>query len=736
MNRVDADFTRELTGIVGEDRVRDDARECRRYSTDIGVMPRLVRPFVNSGTAGAVVRPRDEQDVSKIVQAAARRGIAVTPRGASTSGYGGVLPREGALVIDMSGLDHVLHIDIEDLEVTCQAGAIWEEVQYELEKSGLELRLYPSSYPSSTVGGWLAQGGSGFGSFEYGTFKENVTSARIVDASGNIHDLGPDEVRDTVADAEGITGIIVQVTFKVRPLEPTEVRLVSLPDVASLDRALRLIRDEETPIWSLTFLNPASVELKHRLPLRTCHEYEREELAELADLERGLPVSYLVLVAFPRSRSTVVDAVIDKITALGDAMLLSREEAELEWGERSNSMKLKRIGPSIIPTEVMVPLDELAQVLVEIDDKIRQPFVLEGMYGRGGNIVLLGYIPHDERTFAFNPAFALSLSVIAIARRHGGSAYSTGLYFRSQAPDLLGRDRLDQLKQVKREQDPRGILNPGKVLAYPDGKGGALDRLMGMASSLEGVIRPIANAAKPPVLGAGKMPEERNGVPGEVEYSALACARCGYCVHTCEQYTGRGWESHSPRGKYALIKDIHEGRDKWDHEATSTVMKCTTCERCDFRCQLQLPVQQSSMVLRGKLVEEHEQGTFPPFEMMAASLEGEGDIWAGKRGHRDAWLPEDVRSRLADSSEILYFAGCTASYVENDIAEATVRLLLDSGYNVTYMGNEEQCCGIPMKMAGKWELFEREHRRCPQAGREDHRHLLSGMRTCLEGDVP
>ncbi len=75
--------------------------------------------------------------------------------------------------------------------------------------------MYPSSYPSSSVGGWLAQGGSGFGSFEYGTFKENVISARVALPTGEVKEFSGTELMHLVADAEGITGIITEVEFRV-----------------------------------------------------------------------------------------------------------------------------------------------------------------------------------------------------------------------------------------------------------------------------------------------------------------------------------------------------------------------------------------------------------------------------------------------------------------------------------------------------------------------------------------
>lgn len=717
MGRVSQDFVQQLVDIVGEGRVSADPRECRLYSRDIGVMPSLIGPFVNTGTAGAVVRPRTEDDIVAILRKAGEHAVPVVPRAASTSGYGGVQPREGALVMDVSGLDRILSVDAETLEVTCEAGAVWEDIAYEIRAQGLDLCMYPSSFPSSTVGGWLAQGGSGFGSYEYGLFKENVLRARVVLPDGSVRECADEELRDGIADAEGITGVITQVTFKARPLEETEVRLMSFPSIEALDKGLTLIRERELPMWSVSFLNPTSVRLKRALPGRRCHEYEKAEQERLAAIERGLPESYLVMIAFPCSRAEAIDPALAEIVAACGAERLDDEVAAHEWADRANTMKLKRIGPSIVPTEVIVPREGLAATLGDIERNIRQPFVMEGMYTKSGDVVLLGYIPHDDRRFSFNLAFALALSAIRIARRHGGSAYSTGLYFRSQATAVLGAERLRSLERFKERVDPQRIMNPGKVLALRGEGGRTLDRLMGIASVLEPAIRPIANAAKPKPYDASALGPERHGIPGEVAYTAHACARCGYCVRTCEQYAGRGWESQSPRGRYAVIDDIYRGRDSWDRNAIDAVMRCTTCERCDTRCQLQLPIEPDSMVLRGKLVHEQKKGTFPPFEMMAAALEGEGDIWAGKRDRRADWVPADVAAKIEPQADILYFAGCTASYVENDIAEATIRLLQDAGYRVTYLGTDEQCCGIPMKMAGKWDLFEKMYRENVAAAR-------------------
>ena len=100
--------------------------------------------------------------------------------------------------------------------------------------------------------------------------------------------------------------------------------------------------------------------------------------------------------------------------------------------------------------------------------------------------------------------------------------------------------------------------------------------------------------------------------------------------------------------------------------------------------------------------------TLPPFEMMSAALRDEGDIWAGYRKDRAAWFPEDLWEKHGPAARRrhVYFAGCTASYVERDIGIGTVRLLDEAGVDFTYLGEKELCCATPMLVAGKWEQFE------------------------------
>ena len=685
-----------LQKIFG-DRIRVDLIERKLYSYDVGALPSLIKPFVPAGIAGAVVRPMEETEIVQLVRLAEQEKLQLVPRGASTSGYGGVLPAKGAIVVDLSGMNKVIAVDSAKKIVRVQPGVIWEQLQKQINKNGLDLRLYPSSLPASTVGGWLAQGGSGYGSYEYGQFKENVLAARVVMPSGELKNFSGQELANYIADAEGITGIITEVTLSVRDLLPEVHRAFAFIDTKSLGDALKAISQKKLPIWSITFLNPESLKLKKKLPHKHGHPYE-EANPQVAPV---LPEAYVMIIAYPEARRSAIDTALAAIIKANKGEELSSDSAEHEWGLRFAPMRLKRIGPSIITTEVIVPTENLTVVLNDIAKKINQPFIAEGMVGKGDKVTILGFIPHDERSFAFNPAYALALSVINIAKKYGGTAYSTGLYFKGEAKNVLGADRYQRLTSYKAKVDPQNLFNPNKVIGS-----GLINLIMGLASAFEPLIRPIANAATAPIGDLSERTKEKNGIPGSVAFFATACARCGYCVSTCEQFSGRGWESHSPRGKYAYIREVLAGREKFDQEMVNTFLLCTTCEVCNTRCQLNIPVEHNWMAMRGKLITEEKRMTFPPFEMMASSLRGENNIWAGKRENRANWIPEEIKPKIKEKADVLYFAGCTASMVNSDVAISTVRILDKAGIEFTYMGTDEACCGIPMKIAGKWDLFE------------------------------
>ncbi len=696
MSKLNNKLHAQLQNIFG-DRVTFRKLERKLYGHDIAAVPGLIKVLIGNSVPEAVVQPETEAELVHLVKWASQHSIPLTPRGKATSGYGGVLPVKGGVVIDFYRMRAIKNIDSGKMLATVEAGVVWEKLDKELAKQRLTLRLYPSSYPAATVGGWLAQGGAGIGSYEAGWLLENITSARVVLPDGETREFTGDDL-NLIYAAEGTTGLISEVTLLVQPLEELEVIAIGCPDAHNLQKMVQTIINRKLPIWSLMFINPRMAELKNKAPLLEHFEHAVEERVLL-------PASYITSIAFRKKDRNAVMSNLPEIMKPYQAEMLSKRIAHHEWENRFKIMIVKRLGPSLVPAEVVVPLSTLGDTMAEIESEVNQPIVKEGIVIRdsiGGKpeVVILGFIPSDQRRFSYNFVFGLALTIMKIAEKHGGRPYSTGLYFTKKAKKILGKKTFEAIKSFKEKVNPRSILNPGKVSS-----GGIIGAVMTVASALEPLIRPLGNRV---ITRLGERPTKPvRDIPADVAWYAYGCSQCGYCIDECDQFYGRGWESQSPRGKWYWMREYMEGREEWDQFMVDTILACTTCELCNLRCSASLPIEPSWMKLRGQLINDKKKMTFPPFEMMAAALEKEGDIWAAYRKDRTNWFPEDLWEKHGPShkTKIAYFAGCTASHVENDIPQAAVRLLDATGVDFTYTGEAENCCGTPMLVCGKWDVF-------------------------------
>ena len=702
MGRLSQDDNKWIEEKFGE-RANFNPTERLLYSHDIAAIPSLFRLFIGNTIPDVVIQPESEGELVELSRWAASRKIPLVPRGKGSSGYGGIIPTRNGVVIDFWRMRKVLAVNKENQTVTVEPGITWEQLDRELKRHGLTLRLYPTSYPSSSAGGWLAQEGAGIGSYEFGWFSDNVVRARVVLPSGEVRDLSGKNL-EVVSGAEGTTGLISQVTLRIQKEEDLGLAAIACPDAHKLTRVFEEFIKRDLPLWSVVFINPRMAEMKNRAPVRTHHGHPAEHKVIL-------PAAYIATLAFRESDREKIMPLLPEILKDCQGEVLSQEIAEHEWESRFKLMIVKRLGPSLVPAEVVVPLEKLGDVMEKIENKVNQPVVKEGIIIRAGKdgkpeVVILGFIPSDQRKFSYNLVFGLVLTIMKIARKHGGRPYATGLYFTGKIKKVMGPKKAERLKRYKKEVDESGILNPDKVIG-----GKFVGKALGIASLFEPLIRPFGNNV---VTQVGERFEQPvRGIPPDVAWYAYGCSQCGYCLDECDQFYGRGWESQSPRGKWYWLRQYMEGKAKWDQFMIDTFLVCTTCELCNLRCSAALPIEPSWMELRGKLIHEDKQMTFPPFEMMAEATKSEGNIWAGYRRDRTAWFPGEleVKHGLNVKSKNVYFAGCTASYVEHDIGAASVTLLDAAGVDFTYLGNVENCCGTPMLVAGKWDVFEETMRR-------------------------
>lgn len=703
MKTLSVSLQQQLQQMLGP-RVNFDLMERKIYSHDVGVMPKLIKPIIGNTVAAAIAQVSSEQELVELVRWANTNKVPLVPRGKATSGYGGVLPVHGGVTVDMHRMRRILEIDPTAMIVRVRPSVIWGELEKELAKQGLALRTYPSSAPSSTVGGWLAQGGVGYGCFEYGAFRDNVISARVVLPNGEVRTFEGADL-NLISDAEGTTGFITEVTLRVRKASADHAWAVRFDSAGAVAAAIQAALAAKVPLWSMSFINPTMARLKNRIPVK------QEHGNHAAEPRPEIPEGYVLLFVASSEQWQQAEALVGKIVETHGGELLDQTIADHEWAERFNLMHVKRLGPSLLPSEVVVPAKNLGVALQQIDKAVQLPLVMEGMVSGNGDVTLLGFIPHDERTFGYNVAFGLALSVIKIAKQNGGRPYSTGYYFAREAETVLGAERVRKLKDFQRQVDANGIMNPGKVVGN-----GRIGAFMGLAGALEPAIRVMGNWFKSPteerIAGQGK-----RGIPDDVAWYAYSCAQCGYCVDECDQYYGRGWESESPRGKWFFLREYMEGRAKMTQDWVDNFMACTTCEICNVKCPLELPIEPAWLEMRGELIHKQNRLTFPPFEIMRASLRKERNIWASYSKDRSAWVPAELENKIRWRADVGYFPGCTASYVETDVAQGTARLLDAAGIEFAYMGDGEACCGLPMLVSGQWDAWE-----------EIMRHNIAGMK--------
>lgn len=174
----------------------------------------------------AVVFPASEGAVASVLRIAAEASLAVIPFGGGSSVVGGVEPRTmrgqaGALSLDTTRLDGLVRVDPESMTATFQAGIDGPALEAALRAQGLTLGHFPQSFEFSTLGGWIATRSSGQSSSGYGGIEDMVVAVRVMTPEGVVRTLpsprsatGPD-LNELVLGSEGSLGVIVEATVRV-----------------------------------------------------------------------------------------------------------------------------------------------------------------------------------------------------------------------------------------------------------------------------------------------------------------------------------------------------------------------------------------------------------------------------------------------------------------------------------------------------------------------------------------
>jgi len=168
--------------------------------------------------AELVVKVSTEDDVRQVAATAARWKLPLTVRGGGTGNYGQCVPLEGGLVMDVTAMSRVL--DLAEGRIRVQAGARMHDIDLAARETGQALRMWPSTWHVATIGGFIAGGFGGIGSFRHGILRDtgNLLHARVmtVEREPRIIELHGDEIQQ-VQHAFGTNGIILEVEVALSP---------------------------------------------------------------------------------------------------------------------------------------------------------------------------------------------------------------------------------------------------------------------------------------------------------------------------------------------------------------------------------------------------------------------------------------------------------------------------------------------------------------------------------------
>lgn len=564
------DFRRTAADI----RTLDRTAEREMYSHDIGDLPPIMTRTFFETLPDFVVQPKSVDEIRKVLAFANDRKVPVIPRGAASWGFGGVVPTRGGIVIDLSPFRKILALDPAGKTVTVEAGARWSDIDIMAKKQGLCLMTYPSS-KFSTVGGWISTGGYGINSFRYGHLSKQVVSMTVVTGSGEVKNLAPsDREFACFVSTEGEFGIVAEATLKLRGVpQGSYPRLLYFRgEKEAFTLISRLVRD-----MSGAQFNPNVIRFLDENHLADVNRIMRADIFKK---------SVAVLVEFGSAEDERhFGEYLSRDASVEEA---PGHVASYLWNERLFGMKTKRLGPSILASEVIIPVTSAA-AFIERAKRIGGYFGVEICIDSyiidGDKALIMSTFLCDSRTRKYYIKLPLVAMLTKAAVVLGGKPYGLGLWNAAFIHDLYSDAELRGLKAYKAEADPNGVLNPGKFFSVgAKGIGGPVFRpaVFGPSMRLMLLMAPLIGRAATAFLG-----KEKKVDCLDYELSMHACAKCGNCIAVCPAYLVTQNEAVTAKGKIALARKLLAGQTVTRDEAVNAFM-CMHCRACERICQTNL----------------------------------------------------------------------------------------------------------------------------------------------------
>ncbi len=448
MNKLAA-FRTEIAGIA----VEDNPAIVKQKSRDFYWYSHVLKERLDHVTGDLVVSPRSEAEVIAVLRACFRHEIPVTPRGTGTGNYGQAMPLSGGVVLSLADMNSIK--EIAPGRIICEPGVICSDIDKAARAhSEQELRLHPSTAHTATIGGFIAGGSGGVGSIRWGGLRDygNVIRLRVVtmEAEPRVLELTGSDLHK-VTHAYGTNGIITD---------------VEMPLTAAYDW-VQVIAAHDDFMDAVRFTNAASRADGMLLKLATVvaapapHAYFKRHQKFLAESD-----NLSIFMVAPQSLDAFrTFSRINGARIVFDSDALPPEELKglppvYELGWNHTTLRALRVDPAITYLQVLYPFpNHLALV-----EKLHTMFPDE-VWDH------LEFVRFDGDVTCFGlPLVRFTTEerldeIMDIFNANGAPVFNPHRYTLEEG----GMKQTDEIQLAfKREADPKGLLNPGKMIAFDD----------------------------------------------------------------------------------------------------------------------------------------------------------------------------------------------------------------------------------------------------------------------------
>jgi D-lactate dehydrogenase (cytochrome) len=449
-------LTEALAAALARDRVASGEDVRRLHGTDESFHP--------PAPPDLVVFPLDVEEAAAVVRICSEHRAPIVPFGAGTSLEGHVAALHGGVSVDMSRMNQVLRLSVDDMDVTVQAGVTRTQLDDRLRPEGVFFPVDPGA--DATIGGMIATGASGTTTVRYGAMRENVISLVVIAADGSVvrtrsrarkSSAGYDLTRLFIG-SEGTLGLICEATLRVHPTP--EAMSAAVCPFATLEGAVNCVLDVGRlgiPVARIELADAAQIDAINRFEEST-HEVAPTLFLEFhgSQTEVETQAAEVQELALEHGASTF-------------AWATDESERRRLWRARHRAYEASRAtrpGSRGLATDVCVPVSRLTECILETQadiDALGLPAPIVGHVGDGNFHVTVLLDPDSADEIARAEAFHERLVRRAIAME-GTCTGEHGVGY-GKAPFLVeehGPEGVAMMRAIKRALDPDDLFNPGK----------------------------------------------------------------------------------------------------------------------------------------------------------------------------------------------------------------------------------------------------------------------------------